>query len=1174
MSEADRLSQASSVATVSSLPAGSKASVSKVHSFGKRGLSVKRDPNCPVIIRGWLYKQDSSGLKLWKRRWFVLSDYCLFYYRDSREETVLGSIPLPSYSILLCTQKESKNRKFAFKAAHAGMRSYMFSADTQEDMVGWIRAMTQCASLESDPSGATLNSQCVCMNPSLSQCSGNVLECPVSVSVLTPLSLFSSRHQSPCRSRKEGTSTLASVPAVLGSLEVRGRSYSQELEEAPPLPVRSLGSRPLTPRGQLGSRPHTPVGRVDVRPQACSPPPPPSVVCLSVHPSVHSLWVLSSVCLNRPVVFAVIQLVLVENIWARESRDSVLGLGLAEGSRADDLTHTLVQLTLAHTHTAHPHTCTAHTRSHSHTLAHTAHTHTHSYSSHTPLTHSAHTHNHSYSSPTHLYSSHSVTLTHTRSYSSHSHTLAHTAHTHTHSYSSHSAYTHSHTPLTLTITHTATHTLVQLTLAHTHTHSYSSHSHTLAHTAHTYTQLTLSSHSLKLIQLTLPATSDLYQETEHQPIRGPESKADKTSPDPAVLTRLCGCDKLLQSLAIEMAQLRADKDSLQCALEMTRLQLEEWGGQEGVRGPEGVISQQAVLQEELVQTRARICDVATVTTTSEMDKVWGQYEQLESELSVLCSHLEHICRYGRLQCVCINPSLSVSQEQSRAQREIWMIEDILCGLSPNKNNFQLAMGSSRQTGHHRDQELQLPGMTTPSSAVLHRPVLHPGAPVPSGFAAPAPDWLQSGVSMEHHRANQNREAGLGWLDSESESEVGPRKVRMSPEEQQERMRRHLERPANQRRAPVPLPANHGQGQGSPPPREQVLGRDADPLSPQRVTRVVTGLLPCTLVARRVSVEDPPPELPEQLATEAPEPGLGVRGPQPGPSAGAPERKSHQTLGEEPGRQLASRYAGGALQAEPSPTPLRSPPPKEAAQPPPDQEAFRTPNSELQSGGTFERSFGQEETGLRANSADRLCPGTRRSSGAVSPVPTAAAANQNWGRDATSPGRGDSPANREAGSPASNQNPGVGPSANGVAASGSAVNEIHIYEEITYHVFNARSRGSSPGRSPPGGRTREEDSRLPDSAGGQHEEGGTGPFQQRDWSALGAPANQPQPDRETANGSLQHQAGAGQADTAFGGEGGEQAGKELASPDSGFGESASNQSSPFAEGRLTVLRTSL
>lgn len=28
-----------------------------------------------------LYLQDSSGMRLWKRKWFVLSDYCLFYYK-------------------------------------------------------------------------------------------------------------------------------------------------------------------------------------------------------------------------------------------------------------------------------------------------------------------------------------------------------------------------------------------------------------------------------------------------------------------------------------------------------------------------------------------------------------------------------------------------------------------------------------------------------------------------------------------------------------------------------------------------------------------------------------------------------------------------------------------------------------------------------------------------------------------------------------------------------------------------------------------------------------------------------------------------------------------------------------------------------------------------------------
>ena len=30
------------------------------------------------------------------------------------------------------------------------MRSYFFSADTQEDMLGWVRALSQSASMEGD----------------------------------------------------------------------------------------------------------------------------------------------------------------------------------------------------------------------------------------------------------------------------------------------------------------------------------------------------------------------------------------------------------------------------------------------------------------------------------------------------------------------------------------------------------------------------------------------------------------------------------------------------------------------------------------------------------------------------------------------------------------------------------------------------------------------------------------------------------------------------------------------------------------------------------------------------------------------------------------------------------------------------------------------------------------
>ncbi|XP_028304378.1 pleckstrin homology domain-containing family A member 7-like isoform X1 [Gouania willdenowi] len=146
-------------------------SLGKVHSFGKREQSIKRNPNVPVVVRGWLYKQDSSGMRLWKRKWFVLADFCLFYYKDSREESVLGSIPLPSYVISPVGPEDHISRKYAFKANHTGMRSYIykkssvigsqaehtgmrtyyFSADTQEDMNTWLKAMNQAAVMQNNP---------------------------------------------------------------------------------------------------------------------------------------------------------------------------------------------------------------------------------------------------------------------------------------------------------------------------------------------------------------------------------------------------------------------------------------------------------------------------------------------------------------------------------------------------------------------------------------------------------------------------------------------------------------------------------------------------------------------------------------------------------------------------------------------------------------------------------------------------------------------------------------------------------------------------------------------------------------------------------------------------------------------------------------------------------------
>uniref|UniRef100_A0A4W6CRL2 Pleckstrin homology domain containing A5 n=1 Tax=Lates calcarifer TaxID=8187 RepID=A0A4W6CRL2_LATCA len=90
-------------------------------------------------------------MKLWKKRWFVLSDLCLFYYRDEKEEGILGSILLPSFHISMLSVDDHINRKYAFKATHPNMRTYYFCTDTAKEMESWMKVMTDAALVHSDP---------------------------------------------------------------------------------------------------------------------------------------------------------------------------------------------------------------------------------------------------------------------------------------------------------------------------------------------------------------------------------------------------------------------------------------------------------------------------------------------------------------------------------------------------------------------------------------------------------------------------------------------------------------------------------------------------------------------------------------------------------------------------------------------------------------------------------------------------------------------------------------------------------------------------------------------------------------------------------------------------------------------------------------------------------------
>lgn len=151
----------------------------KAAMFGKRSNSMRRNPKAVVAKQGWLYKQASSGVKQWNKRWFVLTDRCLFYYKDEKEEGVLGSLPLLSFRIGEVQVLDNISRKHAFKvwyeeeeegeikgtvvfclqAEHAGTRTYYFSAETAEEQEEWIDAMNEAAHVQIQPAQRTTNSE-------------------------------------------------------------------------------------------------------------------------------------------------------------------------------------------------------------------------------------------------------------------------------------------------------------------------------------------------------------------------------------------------------------------------------------------------------------------------------------------------------------------------------------------------------------------------------------------------------------------------------------------------------------------------------------------------------------------------------------------------------------------------------------------------------------------------------------------------------------------------------------------------------------------------------------------------------------------------------------------------------------------------------------------------------
>lgn len=108
------------------------------------------DLNKCAVSSGFLWKVGGSGMfkaKHWKRRYFVLTDdNCIYYFKSPKDLAALGMILLPSYTITITSKSENPgNRPFAFKAfnrEHSDARTYIFAAESMEEMKVWMNLMS------------------------------------------------------------------------------------------------------------------------------------------------------------------------------------------------------------------------------------------------------------------------------------------------------------------------------------------------------------------------------------------------------------------------------------------------------------------------------------------------------------------------------------------------------------------------------------------------------------------------------------------------------------------------------------------------------------------------------------------------------------------------------------------------------------------------------------------------------------------------------------------------------------------------------------------------------------------------------------------------------------------------------------------------------------------------
>ncbi|XP_057703729.1 pleckstrin homology domain-containing family A member 1-like isoform X7 [Corythoichthys intestinalis] len=194
-----------------------------------------------VIKSGYCVKQGAV-MRNWKRRYFLLEENSMSYFKSDLEKEPLRMIPLKEvHKVQECKQSDIMMRDNLFEVVTTS-RTFYIQADSPEEMHSWIKAVSGAIVAQRGPgrSAATMRQARRLSNPCIQRYTSRIGECS---STLLQL----------CTCLRCVTSCLCLLLPPVRSLSTAAAPHSTAVPRAPPSLARPYP--PRHPASQIGAMP-------------------------------------------------------------------------------------------------------------------------------------------------------------------------------------------------------------------------------------------------------------------------------------------------------------------------------------------------------------------------------------------------------------------------------------------------------------------------------------------------------------------------------------------------------------------------------------------------------------------------------------------------------------------------------------------------------------------------------------------------------------------------------------------------------------------------------------------------------------------------------------------------------------------------------------------------------